>query len=74
MLKEASLNQIYTNHSLKATEATILKHARICAHYIITATGHKNISILQSYIQDTNNAVRKKYFCLPLNSLTAHRV
>ena len=49
--KEAGSSTMYTNHSLKASTATVLKQAGIPTQDIMAVTGHKNIASLQSYAQ-----------------------
>jgi hypothetical protein len=55
MMKQISLaagsSTIYTNHSLKASTATVLKRAGIPATDIMAVTGHRNVASLNSYVQ-----------------------
>ena len=46
----AKLEEIYTNHCLRATCATALDRAGFKPHEIITVTGHKHVQSLQPYI------------------------
>ena len=48
--KEANLSQIYTNHCLRASTATILARAGLQNNEIAQVTGHKNVASLDHYI------------------------
>lgn len=48
--QEAKLSCIYTNHSIRATTATVLARAGVESRNICAVTGHKNESSLKSYI------------------------
>ena len=48
--EEAKLSTIYTNHSIRATTATVLAQAGVESRNICAVTGHKNESSLKSYI------------------------
>ena len=48
------MSQIYTNHSLKATAATVLKEAGVTNKDICSVTGHKNPASLDSYVRVPN--------------------
>jgi site-specific recombinase XerD len=54
MSEKAELSEIYTNHSLKATAATVLKEAGVTNKDIIAVTGHRNPSSLDSYVRAPN--------------------
>jgi hypothetical protein len=62
MMKEisklAGASKCYTNHSLKASTATVLKKAGVNPHDIMTITGHKNISSLQHYAEGPTSKQR----------------
>jgi hypothetical protein len=47
--KEAGVSQIYTNHSIKASTATILKKSGFASQDVMAVTGHHNIQSLNSY-------------------------
>jgi hypothetical protein len=47
--KKAGTSIIYTNHSLKASTATVLKQAGVPSQDIMAVTGHKNVASLASY-------------------------
>lgn len=48
--QDAGLSCIYTNHSIRATTATVLASAGVESRDICAVTGHKNESSLKSYI------------------------
>lgn len=54
MSERAELSMIYTNHSLKATSATVLKEAGVTNKDICSVTGHRNPSSLDSYVRAPN--------------------
>jgi hypothetical protein len=58
--KEANASKTYTNHSVKASTATILKKAGIPAQDIMAVTGHRNIASLESYAQGPTSDDRAK--------------
>ena len=51
MCKDAKLDTIYTNHSIRPTTATALHRAGVSAHDICHVTGHRRTESLQTYIQ-----------------------
>jgi hypothetical protein len=53
--ESAGSSQIYTNHSIKASTATVLKKAGVPSQDIMTVTGHKNIASLSSYAKGPNS-------------------
>ena len=52
--KEAKLSQVYTNHCLRATTATVLANAGVSSRDICAVTGHHNEGSLKSYITATS--------------------
>ena len=58
--KDADLCQIYTNHSIRATAATVLSSAGIDSRNICAVTGHKNVASLTSYITAPTMAQRNE--------------
>jgi len=54
----AGLSQEYTNHCIRATAITALRHAGFEARNIMTAPGHRNEASVKSYVRDKN--VKKK--------------
>lgn len=58
--EEAKLSQIFTNHCLRATAASVLSHSGVEHSVIKTITGHRNISSLQPYIQTTDTGTKHK--------------
>jgi integrase len=47
--KSCELSQIYTNHSIRATGATVLSKGRFGAAQIMAVTGHKSVQSLSVY-------------------------
>lgn len=47
--KAAGLSQLFTNHSLRATCASVLDDARFCNREIRVVTGHKSDASIESY-------------------------
>lgn len=47
--KKCNLSQIYTNHSIRATGATILSQSMFSASQIMAVTGHKSVQSLSIY-------------------------
>ena len=49
--EKCQLSKRYTNHSIRATGATILSHQRFNPAQIMPASGHKSVSSLSVYQQ-----------------------
>ena len=47
--KSCQLSQIYTNHSIRATGATVLSKGMYCPAQIMAVTGHKSVQSLSVY-------------------------
>lgn len=47
--KDASLSNVYTNHSVRATSATILSKSLFGAAQVMSVTGHKSVQSLTVY-------------------------
>jgi integrase len=56
----AKLSQIYTNHSIRATGATILTKSMFNPSQIMAVTGHKSVQSLTVY-QRTDTEDKKKF-------------
>lgn len=56
---QAGLSRRYTNHCIKATVATGLKHAGIDVLSIMSITGHRNVKSLDSYIEGPSDQQRR---------------
>jgi hypothetical protein len=56
---QAGLSRRYTNHCIKATVATGLKHAGIDVLSIMSVTGHRNVKSLDSYIEGPSDQQRR---------------
>ena len=55
---KGKMSQVYTNHCLRATAATILSRANFSPLEICSVTGHKNIDSLKSYVQGSSDQCR----------------
>lgn len=58
--KESGASKIYTNHSIKASTATILKKAGYQPIDIMSVTGHRNVASLNSYASGPSIEERAK--------------
>ena len=58
-ISEADLSKIYSNHSTRATAATILDKSGFEARHIMSVSGHRSESSIQSYSK-TNEATKKR--------------
>ena len=64
----AKLSRCYTNHSIRATAITILDQNGVEARHIMSLSGHRNASSLQSYCKTSEN--RKREISSMLSSAT----
>jgi hypothetical protein len=58
--QDAGASRIYTNHSIKASTATVLKKAGYAPQDIMAVTGHRNVASLESYAQGPGQDDRAK--------------
>jgi integrase len=57
--KKCKLSEVYTNHSIRATGATILAKNMYCNAQIMVVTGHKYVQALSMYQQvDDEDKIR----------------
>ena len=71
LCKLFNLTQVYTNHLIRATGATILTESRSFADaLIISVTGHKSVSSLAIYQRTYDKSKRR---CYQAHNLTAAR-
>ncbi|XP_033725028.1 uncharacterized protein LOC117315013 isoform X1 [Pecten maximus] len=70
--KAAGLSQVYTNHCVRATTATMLAHAGVDSRGIMSVTGHRNQKSLQSYINTPSIEQRHQYSCVLQSSATGN--
>ena len=57
--KEANLNKIYSNHSIRATAITLLDSAVVEARHIMSLSGHRAESSIRSYSKTSDEIKRK---------------
>ena len=57
---EAKLSHVYTNHSIRATAATVLANNGIELNDILAITGHKDTKSLLPYTEKVSDAKRRK--------------
>ncbi|CAG2236087.1 KCTD1_15 [Mytilus edulis] len=53
--KKCNLSEIYTNHSIRATGATVLAKSSYCNAQIMAVTGHKSVASLSLYQRVDND-------------------
>ena len=69
--KEADLSKTYSNHSIRATAVTILDKSDFEARHIMSVSGHRSGSSIQSYSK-TDEATKKRISETLTSATTSH--